>query len=157
MQRHLKVKHLLHSEDVARHSASFCSSRQFGSHLHIYYQCFQIYWLHWGESVNQVIQVFVFVLVGNKLQVDMNIFFVWSNPWLHEVSGLHWQNKSRTLSGDQDDILNIITPMRKLAAPVFLNFFSGATSIHTWQLSSECINDPEQSFLVFSLSLPISF
>ena len=29
-----------------------------------------------GESVNQVIQVFVFVLVGNKLQADMNIFFV---------------------------------------------------------------------------------
>ena len=71
MQRHLKVKPLLHSEDVARHSASFCSSRQFGSHLHIYYQCFQIYWLHWGEYVYQVIQVFVFVLVGKKLQADM--------------------------------------------------------------------------------------
>ena len=27
-----------------------------------------------GESVNQVIQVFVFVLVGNKLQADMKFF-----------------------------------------------------------------------------------
>ena len=74
MQRHLKVKPLLHSEDVARHSASFLAAANLGAISIFITSASRYIGCPWEESVNQVIQVFVFVIVGNKLQADMKFF-----------------------------------------------------------------------------------